>query len=60
MMSVAETAIIPLQDVLGLGNAARMNIPSVNSGNWAWRFSTGMLTDEIKERLKEVTWMCGR
>ncbi len=60
MMSVADTAIIPLQDVLGLGNEARMNTPSVNSGNWAWRFSTGMLTDETKERLKEITYLCGR
>ena len=60
MMSVADTAIILLQDLLGLGNAARMNIPSVNSGNWAWRFSQGMLTDEIKERLKELTYICGR
>jgi 4-alpha-glucanotransferase len=60
MISVADTAIIPLQDVLGLGNIARMNIPSVNSGNWAWRFYQGMLTDVITERLKELTYICGR
>ena len=36
--SVADTAIVPLQDVLGLGSAARMNVPAREQGNWTWRF----------------------
>ena len=37
--SVAHTVIVPLQDVLGLGNEARMNQPGSALGNWEWRFS---------------------
>ncbi len=40
LASVADTAIIPLQDVLGLGSEARMNLPARPSGNWQWRFTT--------------------
>ncbi len=60
LMSVANTAIIPLQDVLCLGSEARMNTPGVNGGNWRWRFTPDMLTDAIKERLKELTEIYGR
>jgi len=59
-MSVANTAIVPLQDVLGLGADARMNTPGVNGGNWRWRFTSEMLTDTVKERLKELTEIYGR
>jgi len=38
-MSVANTAIIPFQDLLGLDSVARMNIPGTATDNWAWRFS---------------------
>jgi 4-alpha-glucanotransferase len=55
LSSVAEVAIIPLQDVLGLGSEARMNLPSRPAGNWRWRFTSEMLTHEICERLKELT-----
>jgi 4-alpha-glucanotransferase len=58
--SAANTAIIPLQDILGLGSAARMNIPSRAEGNWCWRFTPDMLTGEIKGRLKELTALYGR
>jgi 4-alpha-glucanotransferase len=58
--SVADTAIIPLQDVLGLGSEARMNLPASTSGNWTWRFKAGMLTDELAGRLKELTKRHGR
>lgn len=54
LSSVADTAIVPLQDVLGLGSEARMNTPAVMSGNWKWRFRPGVLTDEIRGRLKEL------
>ncbi len=60
LMSVADTAIIPLQDVLGLGSEARMNIPGKPEGNWCWRFTPGMLTEGIKVTLKELTALSGR
>jgi 4-alpha-glucanotransferase len=59
-MSAADTAIIPLQDVLGLGSEARMNLPGTTTGNWCWRFTFDMLTDEIKSRLKELAELYGR
>jgi 4-alpha-glucanotransferase len=55
MTSVAKTVIFPLQDVLGLGSEARMNIPSKLGGNWRWRFCGGMLTDDMCQHLKELT-----
>jgi len=60
LMSVAHTAIIPMQDVLGLGSEARMNFPGTTEGNWCWRFVPDMLTEEIKDRLKELTALYGR
>jgi 4-alpha-glucanotransferase len=60
LASVADTAIIPLQDVLGLGTGARMNLPNSMSGNWAWRYRAGALKDEISERLKDLTGLYGR
>lgn len=53
--SNANTAIYPLQDVLGLGSAARMNVPGRESGNWRWRFEWAQLTPEMIERLASVT-----
>jgi len=53
--SVADTAIVPLQDVLGLGNEARMNLPSSYSGNWNWRCKQSDFTEEISKKLKEMT-----
>ena len=49
--SPASLAIIPLQDVLGLGSEARMNTPSVYGGNWRWRFDQGRLTSELAGKL---------
>jgi len=60
LMSVADTAIIPMQDVLGLDSEARMNLPGTMEGNWRWRFVSDMLTEEIKARLKELTALYGR
>jgi 4-alpha-glucanotransferase len=59
-MSVAEMAVIQLQDVLGLGSKARMNTPGTSEGNWTWRFTPGMLTDAIESRLKESTELYDR
>ncbi|MDR1539142.1 MAG: 4-alpha-glucanotransferase [Clostridiales bacterium] len=53
--SAANTAIIPLQDILGLGSDARLNTPSTVSGNWRWRYEKEALTDELAGRLKEFT-----
>jgi 4-alpha-glucanotransferase len=59
-MSVAHTAIVPLQDVLGVGSEGRMNTPGQASGNWGWRYSQDMLTAAACERLKMLTEMYGR
>ena len=55
LSSVARIAIFPLQDILGLGTEARMNLPGTSQGNWKWRFTNDMLTPEIKARLTELT-----
>lgn len=55
MASVASVAIIPLQDVLGLGSEARMNLPGTLSGNWKWRFRANALTEEMSARLRAFT-----
>jgi 4-alpha-glucanotransferase len=52
--SVADTVLIPLQDVLGLGSEARMNQPATLGGNWRWRYRAEMLTPEIARRLMEL------
>lgn len=57
MASVADTAIIPLQDVLGLGSEARMNLPGTPNGNWKWRCKPDALTDEVARRLKDFVRM---
>ncbi|MFL5962388.1 MAG: 4-alpha-glucanotransferase [Gaiellaceae bacterium] len=53
--SRAALAIAPLQDVLELGNEARMNLPGTEGGNWRWRFSADDLTRERAERLLTLT-----
>jgi 4-alpha-glucanotransferase len=60
MASVADTCIIQLQDVLGLGSEARMNIPASEQGNWGWRYTEGALTKESSTRLKELAAIYGR
>ena len=53
--SVANQAVACLQDVMSLGNEARMNFPSTTSGNWQWRYTPEMLTDALAARLRELT-----
>lgn len=60
LASVANTAIVPLQDLLGLGTEARMNLPNSTTGNWSWRFKSGALTDQLATQLKELTELYGR
>lgn len=58
--SVANLAIAQMQDFLGLGDEARMNIPSTLGGNWQWRLKTDCLTDELAERINNITKLYGR
>jgi 4-alpha-glucanotransferase len=58
--SVADTAVIPLQDHMGLGNEARMNFPGKVGGYWRWRYLPFQLTDIISQRLRELTELYGR
>lgn len=58
--SVATIAIAPLQDVLSLGNEARMNKPGVAEGNWRWRFRTDQFRQELVNRLGDLTVLFNR
>jgi 4-alpha-glucanotransferase len=60
LASVADTAIVPLQDLLGLGPEARMNYPSRLGGNWSWRFEASALTTELRTDLRRLTEIYGR
>ncbi|MFN8179784.1 MAG: 4-alpha-glucanotransferase [bacterium] len=60
MNSPAEIAIVPVQDLLGLGNEARMNVPGRESGNWSWRMRDWDWTDDLGVRLAELTRATGR
>ena len=55
LASVADTAIVPAQDLLGLGSEARTNQPGTASGNWRWRLRPGELTADVAERLGSLT-----
>jgi 4-alpha-glucanotransferase len=58
--SVASLSVLPLQDVLGLGSEARMNVPSRQDGNWRWRFEAGMLLPELAEKLATLAEVADR
>jgi 4-alpha-glucanotransferase len=60
LASVARLAVIPMQDVLGLDGAHRMNVPGVTEGNWRWRFDWSQLKDEHSARLREWVQLYGR
>jgi 4-alpha-glucanotransferase len=60
MRSVAEVAVVQAQDVLGLGDEARMNTPGVEGGNWSWRLEPGQLTLEHARRLRAACEAAGR
>ncbi|HEY3304986.1 MAG TPA: 4-alpha-glucanotransferase [Candidatus Binatia bacterium] len=59
-MSVADTAIIPMQDLLGLGSEARMNRPATTEGNWAWRFIPEQITSSLSAELSKLAEIYGR
>ena len=54
LASVANTALIPMQDLLGLGSEARMNLPGRQAGNWGFRFTWQQVTPDIARRLREL------
>lgn len=58
--SVAVMAITPLQDVLSLGSAARMNYPGRPSGNWSWRMPPGAFNESLIARMHEINFLFGR
>ena len=60
MRSAAETVLFPVQDVLGLDNRARMNVPGVAGGNWDWRLPPGALTPAHAARLRHLAVLTGR
>ncbi len=60
MSSVADTAVIPMQDYLGLDNSARMNTPSTLGGNWEWRMLPGQATGELAAKIRELSVIYGR
>lgn len=58
--SVVDTAIAPMQDLLGIGTEGRMNLPASTGGNWQWRLTGDAITPEVIARLKELTETYGR
>jgi 4-alpha-glucanotransferase len=60
MMSVANTALLPMQDLLGLGEEARMNRPARSDGNWQWQLVPEQLRPELGRELREMTETYGR
>ncbi len=60
MGSVARLAILPVQDLLGLGSEARLNTPGTSAGNWSWRMPPGALTPELGRRHALLSRLYGR
>ena len=60
LSSVADTAVIPMQDYLGLGGEARMNEPSTLGKNWKWRMKAGACTDELAQEIRAMVKLYGR
>ena len=58
--SVANTALFPMQDLLGLDGASRMNLPGSQAGNWGWRFDWPMVAADVAPRLAALTAASGR
>jgi 4-alpha-glucanotransferase len=60
LMSVAELAIVPMQDILGLGAGSRMNTPGVAEGNWRWRFQWAQIPAGLEARMRGLIRLYGR
>jgi 4-alpha-glucanotransferase len=60
LASVARLAVLPMQDILGLGKGHRMNTPGTTEGNWQWRFEWSQLEDATRERFRHLVHLYGR
>lgn len=60
LMSVANTAVIPVQDILGLGEETRMNRPAGGTGNWQWRLTPEQFEQIPGDKFKQMLWLYGR
>lgn len=60
MMSVAKMVILPMQDILGLGEESRMNRPSTTKDNWLWRLLPEQITPSLVQKFREITEIYGR
>lgn len=60
MSSVADLFIAQMQDYLGLGKESRINTPGIPSGNWSWRMEKAMLTEELAQKIADMTKLYGR
>lgn len=60
LSSVADLAVIPMQDYLGLGSEARINTPSTLGDNWKWRMKPGAFTEELAEKMRSYVKLYGR
>ena len=58
--SVSDTAVIPMQDYLGLGSEARINMPSTLGDNWKWRMKKGQISGELAKQICELSRLYGR
>ena len=58
--SSADTAIVPMQDVLGLDNSARMNLPGTIGGNWLWRMEPDAINEALVAKLDAINTACNR
>ncbi|HVH83287.1 MAG TPA: 4-alpha-glucanotransferase, partial [Steroidobacteraceae bacterium] len=58
--SVARLAIVPVQDLLGLGSEARLNTPGTAGGNWTWRLPPAPLSADLARRFAELNAVYGR
>ena len=60
LMSVGNLALLQAQDLLGLGNESRMNLPGTPRGNWRWRLAAGALTPALAQQLRALATLYGR
>jgi 4-alpha-glucanotransferase len=60
LSSVADLAVVPHQDIAGLGADCRMNTPATAKGNWQFRLTKWMLSDALRDRFAEMAWLYGR
>lgn len=60
LASIANQAIVPLQDLFGLDSSSRMNSPGKADGNWGWRYHSDWINEDIRDRLRELTRLTAR